>query len=745
MAAAPPAGGGAPPALPVPAPFTAKLSSLFADHSKDPTSGNLEALMGPFFHDLNNLANNTGIQDLKNKLAQSGGQLCFLAATILAEGKARLYTCPHRWDDGLTASNPDLDGKFFAFEGELIGNEGHTVVLPDALFHLINNSHTVPTIATIVSAVAGDQALETMGPYATGDANTEPVKTRRIVPVPHVLGGLWLSEPDGLTPRKFWEVVYPRIVTLGIEGECRSLLQFFQLAITGTQADATTSIIDGARPAPPARSAPLVERQQSILQHHFPQIRPEAHQLQAGLIAQGLGVLAQQNHDQYQETKREKELAKQTTVSKWLGATQFQKLLRMLRLPNEAALNSECPVYKDIAQASKAHQLGTLQQAINHELNGRGNPYLKVTLTPAIYENFKSLDWARQHPDSLTSGFLGNLLLWGEGEEAWQVSINRRATTMQSGETAISSADAQEILKLKVKLPMENKSLDNLRRLDIVCTVLLPEGHAYRNYVKAHLKAMVDFGSNWEDHELPTYQPAKSVLHCHYVSLRADSYWRQQAMVDQDVTLPPPKELISEIEAQRPWVPLLSTALKTSLKLDTFCRVGRGHLESGADGEGHVIIPGVGGGSYVPDSAATDISSITEGVLGSYLASLAGSGFPVPPPASVGGGGGGGGGEKTSVNNPHYNEQLFGEYKKRKLDGKPVKSKDIRRMITEGDLPRLPPSKANSGITMCLAWHTKGMCNLSCPCAADHAAQYSVAEYQPLTQWCSANYPGESA
>ena len=56
---------------------------------------------------------------------------------------------------------------------------------------------------------------------------------------------------------------------------------------------------------------------------------------------------------------------------------------------------------------------------------------------------------------------------------------------MQSGETAISSADAQEILKLKVKLPMENKSLDNLRRLDVVCTVLLPEGHAYRNYVKA--------------------------------------------------------------------------------------------------------------------------------------------------------------------------------------------------------------------------------------------------------------------
>ena len=174
MAAAPPAGGGAPPALPVPAPFTAKLSSLFADHSKDPTSGNLEALMGPFFHDLNNLANNTGIQDLKNKLAQSGGQLCFLAATILAEGKARLYTCPHRWDDGLTASNPDLDGKFFAFEGELIGNEGHTVVLPDALFHLTTTPTRSPRLQRSSAPWPETKPLRRWDPTPPGTPTPNP-------------------------------------------------------------------------------------------------------------------------------------------------------------------------------------------------------------------------------------------------------------------------------------------------------------------------------------------------------------------------------------------------------------------------------------------------------------------------------------------------------------------------------------------------------------------------------------------
>ena len=36
---------------------------------------------------------------------------------------------------------------------------------------------------------------------------------------------------------------------------------------------------------------------------------------------------------------------------------------------------------------------------------------------------------------------------------------------------------------------------------------------------------------------------------------------------------------------------------------------------------------------------------------------------------------------------------------------------------------------------MCLAWHTKGVCNENCPCAYDHVA-YSEAEYAPMAAWC---------
>ena len=122
MAAAQQAGGGAPGVLPVPAPFSARLASIFADNSKDPTSGNPGALMSPFLYDVNNLGNNTDTTTIKNRLAQSGNQRLFFATTVLAQGKARLYSCVLRWDDDLVASNPDLDGKFFAFEGELVEN-----------------------------------------------------------------------------------------------------------------------------------------------------------------------------------------------------------------------------------------------------------------------------------------------------------------------------------------------------------------------------------------------------------------------------------------------------------------------------------------------------------------------------------------------------------------------------------------------------------------------------------------------
>jgi len=126
-----------------------------------------------------------------------------------------LYTCPYRWEDDLLAENSDLNNKFFAFKGELIQNVTHTVGLGSAVFNLLNNMVMVLTQATIVAALIADANLQLMGPYQNGDANTEGVKTRKMSPVPHFIGGIWLFRPDGIMAQEFWILVYPIIVGQG--------------------------------------------------------------------------------------------------------------------------------------------------------------------------------------------------------------------------------------------------------------------------------------------------------------------------------------------------------------------------------------------------------------------------------------------------------------------------------------------------------------------------------------------------
>ena len=62
------------------------------------------------------------------------------------------------------------------------------------------------------------------------------------------------------------------------------------------------------------------------------------------------------------------------------------------------------------------------------------------------------------------------------------------------------------------------------------------------------------------------------------------------------------------------------------------------------------------------------------------------------------------------MKNAGFAQTLFGEIQERMRKGKRIASRLVRDMITAGTLPPLPLSKVD-GKAMCLAWHTKGMCN----------------------------------
>ena len=723
---------GPPPVLPVPAPAPATFASKFSDASVDPTGGNVSALMSPFLHSLTDPNQNTDTNTIKDRLATSGAQRQFIAATIVSNGKSRLYICPHRWDEGLIGTNPDLNNKFFAFEGELVANSGHTVEIDTSVFNLFNNQLAVPTVNHITSSIASDPNLEMLGPYTANDAHTEPVKTRRIVPIPHFLAGLWMPFSEGITAKYFWETVYPAIQAAGFEADCKALIQFFQIMITRAGNQGNLSALEVTRPTPPARNIHLINRQLEILHHHFPQLRPDTVVQQTNLIAAGLGTLAQQQRDQYEEQKQEKELAKLKTFEKWVGRTTFLNILKMLQVANELQLVRECPVYKDMAEAKSAERMGVLQAAVDALLVQRGIKHFGLILSPGLFSNITTWRWWRTHEDSIATGLFGNAFLFGETDEEHQQSVNRQVGLVQSGEHSVSHTDAKDILKVSVNLPRENKSLDNLKRMEILASVLLPDSHPFLTYLRAHVAQFGDFLHKWEGVELsdPRLQPAKGVLHLQWWSLRSSIYWRNQTSSVTPIALPSPSELMDEIELKKQWEPTISTNLRQTLKLDAFCRLGEA--------------TGLKGATISMDNAslASGLTSTTKGStltvedLFRYLGAAG-----AQSPAGGAGAGGASGTSKTGTGqmNVDFNEHKFGELKRRKQNGNMIKCRDIRMRIRRQELPELPPSKVDNQ-PMCLAWHVKGLCNPDCPRAADHV-KYESAEYDPLFQWCVANYP----
>lgn len=726
MAQAPPqpaaAGGGAanPPPLPVPALTPALFATLYADANLDPTGGDPGRLQNPFLHDLANPNNNTGTPVLQNGLAQSGAERQLIAATIISGQRARVYNCAFRWEDGLTNNNPDLANHYYALEGELIGNNGYVVELPGNVFHLLTNQVYVPTVATIQAAYAADANATQFGPYTPQDQGTEIVKTRKIVPIPHFVVGFWLSQPDGIDAPTFWRTVYPTIVTAGKVNECKALLQYFQVAVTippnGAAGD--PSLLDVTRPAPPPRNAALLLRVQEILEHHFVQLRRDAASQQTNQIATAVGALAHQNRLQYEEAKREKDQARQTTVEKMFGKDNFRRLLTMVRVPNEIQLEVEVPFYKKLAEVPKAQRLGVLNTAVQKTMDDNGHTHLTFPTSAGLLSSLMTLQWHRVHDDSLTSGLLGNPFLFGDSDEEQQQAINLQVNMMESGGAAMSKADAAALLALDINPPLEDKSVDNVRRMDVLCQVLLPAAHPFRIYVRKHLDELVSYMPKWEQMEMshPALQPAKGVMHLQYLALRVSRYWKEQSVSLLPVTLPDPKELFTDISYSRPWEPSMSSSLRSKLRLAT---VGQG---------GGGSIPGL-----TDSSDQSSMSGITQATLEAFMRQFGGSGG-----GGTGGSGTGGGGGREGTNR-QFNEVLFGEYRNRRVDGKPVRARDLRQKVTDGELPEFPTSIYCS-TPMCPAWHIKGMCNSSCPRHEDHK-DYSVEQYAPMVGWCQANYP----
>ena len=722
----------------VPAPFTASFATLFNDASTDPTAGDINIQQAPFVVNLVDQTDNVDSTTLKNRLAASGESDELMGVTISSGGKSRAYISPFRY--GSTINNVAHQDMLLGFEGEVVGNNTVVSVIPPDVFHLPTNTIMVATVPTILAALAANPALPLMGPWANTDANVEGRKVRRVVPIPHFLVPNFLAKPDGITPQYFFLTLYPLIVGQNEVPNCQAIIEYFQVAMTATAAG--PSWVDTARPVPPPRDEAILRRMNQKMDRLFPELRhnPRMGQNQ---IAQGLGLIAHQQYSHYEERKREREDEKRNPVERFFGEENMPSLCRLTQTLNERELSEACPVYPAVAKATKAQRQMVLQSFINKELVRRDERYLSVIVSPGILANWIGLSWHRTNSDSVDTGFLANLFLWGGTDVEQQQATNREAQMAMEGGIGLSPADAKEILKVKVNPPIGDKSLDNLKRLDVICSVVLPPEHTFGKFVKDHLKAMTGYWGQWEkvETENPANMGAKAIMHCQLISLRGDTFWKNQLHSNEAIVMPSPTDMIDTIENGGRWEPRLSTTFKQKVNYSSFCAGGASRGREWDDRS----LPSLA--STLMDSLSTlgNRSAASEYLasLGIDMASLSASGGGGTGGRSGGGRGGGGGDTDNPNENGNFNLPLFGTYKTRKVDGKIVKSKAVRDMIAAGELPSLPLSKVprtEDPKTMCLAWHTKGMCYVGCPHNFDHI-KYTVAEYAPLKAWCEEHYP----
>ena len=112
----------------------------------------------------------------------------------------------------------------------------------------------------------------------------------------------------------------------------------------------------------------------------------------------------------------------------------FPAVLNPMHTRNDSDLIIVCPAYKAMAVVPKSPKMARLQYFITKVLVDQGIEHLVVIVTPEMFTIFASIKCHHVVPDSLTSGFLGNLFLWGACNKEATNSLNHWAWFIHVGE-----------------------------------------------------------------------------------------------------------------------------------------------------------------------------------------------------------------------------------------------------------------------------------------------------------------------
>ena len=145
------------------------------------------------------------------------------------------------------------------------------------------------TAGALDSALAGDVDAPLFGTYAMGDAECGQVKTRYAVYVPPPLVGHLLGRE--LTARQAWDQVRGAIIDLGIQVECKPLVNWLRVSLT-RRADGGRPVISVSDMIAPVADELLMLHRKTLMVRHLLRLDPSIERATGTQIARKIGEVS---------------------------------------------------------------------------------------------------------------------------------------------------------------------------------------------------------------------------------------------------------------------------------------------------------------------------------------------------------------------------------------------------------------------------------------------------------------------
>lgn len=316
-----------------------------------------------------------------------------------------------------------IDNQTFAFASDIgPGNQVAIVHFPTGLGTPTTDAPftagpltTVPVLANMdIEFQAAAAAASCVGPFNVGDANTEEIRSRRMVPVPQRYAHLVLGH--SFSPRDLWTTLSVPIIADNNQASCAVLLDWIRVASTFRLPTAVVApAIAGGPQAPgicmralvaPILDRPLQEKVWSWVSGDLPALVTNTASLGQHLVNLTTEVA---------QTRVEQAAARAEAVQVAAAGTTFSSkypnvapVMRTLTLATRDAELSE--FLQRMPTTSKSDLTSLLQAACNERASHHPNGFSAPTVTPELVNVIKNFKFGSNDPDDMMDSFSPCLL-----------------------------------------------------------------------------------------------------------------------------------------------------------------------------------------------------------------------------------------------------------------------------------------------------------------------------------------------